>query len=61
MIFEPQTGPFLQKRKESCAWPRNLYLPRGKEKQAVKFRLIAFVHKVADNVNEGADPNIPGM
>jgi hypothetical protein len=52
---------YFQKRKESCSWPRNLYLPKGKEGATVKFRLIVFIHNVSDNVNEGTDVNIPAM
>jgi hypothetical protein len=38
---------FAQVRKVNCAWPRNLYLPRGRAGERVSFLLSVFVHDVA--------------
>ncbi len=40
--------------RDDCGWPPSLILPRGKSQQAVKYRLVVFVHDLPDqSVNEG--------
>ncbi|XP_023328226.1 hemocyanin D chain isoform X1 [Eurytemora carolleeae] len=40
--------------RDDCGWPPSLVLPRGKSQQAVKYRLVVFVHDLPDqSVNEG--------
>jgi len=45
-----------------CAWPQNMFIPRGGEGQPTRFRFIVFINGLQNqNVNEGSEPALSNV